>query len=64
MKLKVLKKFRDKNTKELYKVGDVIEADDARAEELLNHEAGLVEEVKVKVSKPKKTTKTKKSSKE
>ena len=64
MKLKVLKKFRDKNTKELYEVGVVIEADDARAEELLNHEAGLVEEVKVKVSKPKKTTKTKKSSKE
>lgn len=54
MKLKVLKKFRDKNTKELYKAGSVIEVDDERGEELLSHEAKLVEEVKAKKAPKKK----------
>ena len=60
MKLKVEKKFRDKNTKELYEVGQTIEVDDERAEELLSHKAGLVSEAKAK-KVAKKPTKKKSS---
>ena len=54
MKLKVLRRFRDKNTKELYEVGSVIEVEDERGEELLSHEAKLVSEVKAKKAPKKK----------
>ncbi len=54
MKLEIKKQFRDKVTKELYTVGDVIEFDEARAEELKAHPAALVEEVQEQAEKPKK----------
>ena len=54
MKLEIKKQFRDKVTKELYMVGDVIEFDEARAEELKAHPAELVEEVQEQAEKPKK----------
>lgn len=43
MKLKVLKKFRDKYTDKTYEVGSIIEPTDKRAEELLAVKGGLVE---------------------
>lgn len=49
MKLRIEKKFTDKNTGEQYNVGDVKEFDAARAKELLSDNRGLVsktEEVK------------------
>ena len=56
MKLEILKQFRDRETKELYKVGAVIEFDEARAEELIAHPAGLVKVVQEEktAEKPKK----------
>lgn len=48
MKLKVEKRFRDKITGELHQVGDTFEVEDARGEELLNHEMGIVSEVKAR----------------
>ena len=51
MKLKVVKKFRDKITGELHQVGDTFEVEDARGEELLNHEMGIVSEVKARERK-------------
>lgn len=43
MKLKVLKKFSDKNTSELYLEGTIIDVKEDRAKELLNHPLDLVE---------------------
>ena len=60
MKLEIKKQFRDRETKELYKVGAVIEFDEARAEELRAHPAGLVKEVQEQAEKPKKKTARKK----
>lgn len=48
MKLKVVKKFRDKITGELHQVGDTFEVEDERGEELLGHEMGIVSEVKAR----------------
>ena len=45
MKLKVLKVFNDKYTGQLYKINDVIEVNEERAKEILNHPLELVEEV-------------------
>lgn len=47
MKAKVLRKFKDKHTNEVYSVGDVITISKARFEEILTV-APLVEEVKTK----------------
>lgn len=46
MKLKVAVEFIDKYTKELYKVGTVIEVEDERGKELLADSRNLVREVK------------------
>ncbi len=56
MKLEILKQFRDRETKELYMVGDVREFDEARAEELIAHPTGLVKVVQEEkpAEKPKK----------
>jgi hypothetical protein len=51
MKLKVLKAFKDKETGEMRKVGEVIEVTDERGAELLNHPLELVAESK-EVKKP------------
>lgn len=45
MKLKILKKFTDKNTGELYTEGLIIDVKDKRGEELLAHPLELVEEI-------------------
>lgn len=55
MEVKVKKVFRDKNTGELYELGQVLSLEEARAEELLADKRKLVEKV------AKKTTKRKKS---
>ncbi len=55
MEVKVKKVFRDKNTGELYEVGQILSLEEARAEELLADKRKLVEKV------VKKTTKRKKS---
>ena len=57
MKLKVLRVFKDKETKELYKVGTEIEVSEERGAELLEHPMKLVEEVKVKAVRKKKSGK-------
>ena len=54
MKLKVEQIFRDKNTDKVYSIGDVIEVDEARGEELLANSLNLVSVVADE--KPKKTT--------
>ena len=46
IKLKVAVEFFDKYTKELYKVGTVIEVEDVRGKELLSDSRNLVIEVK------------------
>lgn len=46
MKLKVEIKFRDKISGELHDVGDIFEADEARAKELLSDKRKLVSKVK------------------
>ena len=53
MKLKVLKAFKDKETGEMRKVGEVIEVTDERGAELLGHPLKLVSESK-EVKKPRK----------
>ena len=55
MKLKVLRVFKDKETKELYKVGAEIEVSEERGAELLEHPMKLVEEVKTKAVRKKKS---------
>lgn len=59
MKIRVIKVFKDKKTRERYNVGDTIYFDDKRAEEAI--EKGLAEKVKTekKESKPKRTKKEK-----
>jgi hypothetical protein len=57
MKLKVLRVFKDKETKELYKVGAEIEVSEERGAELLKHPMKLVEEVKAKTVRKKKSGK-------
>lgn len=57
MKLKVLKGFKDKNTGEKYEAGFQIEVEDGRGEELLQHPMKLVEEVKAKAVRKKKSGK-------
>ena len=52
MKLKILKKFTDKNTGELYTEGLIIDVKDKRGEELLSHPLELVE----KIEEPKEET--------
>lgn len=46
MKVRVLKKFRDKVTKEIRKTGDVFEATEERVEEIMKKSKDLVEVVK------------------
>lgn len=59
MKIRVTKVFKDKKTRERYKVGDIIYLEKKRAEEAI--EKGLAEKVKTekKESKPKRTKKEK-----
>lgn len=58
--VKVLKEFRDKNTKELYKAGQEIEVSKKRFEEMNSTAFGiLVEEVKVEKQDPKEEIKKK-----
>lgn len=45
MKLKVLKRFSDKVTGELYEVGSIIEPTDERAAEMLAAKGDLVEKI-------------------
>lgn len=52
MKVKVLKKFRDKHTGEIYKRGDTITISKKRFAEILTV-APLVEEVKESTDEPK-----------
>lgn len=59
MKLTILRQFQDKNTAEIYKVGDVKEFEDARAEELLADPRGLVD----KYIEKKTTSRSKKAKK-
>ena len=57
--LRIEKVFKDKNTGELYQVGQIIEVSEARAKELLADARGLVSEVKENAkSAPKSTSKT------
>lgn len=64
MKIKVEKKFRDKNTGVLYEIGEVIDVTDDRGAELLGDTRKLVSEVTGETAKPKKTaTKTKTAAK-
>lgn len=56
MKLAILRQFQDKHTAEIYKVGDVKEFEDARAEELLADPRELVKK-HVEKKTGKKTTK-------
>ncbi len=70
MKLKIVRRFSDRLTGEAYSVGQVIDVDDARAEELLDHPLGVVElvanaepnaeDVTVEQTEPPKTKKTRK----
>ena len=55
MKLKVVKVFRDKDTKEMYSVGDVIECDEETAENRLK--LGLVERIETDNHPPKDNSK-------
>ena len=43
MKVKVLKKFIDKHTKELHEVGATLNIDEKRYKEIISVDAGLVE---------------------
>ena len=43
MQLRIVRRFSDRLTGEAYSVGQVIDVDDARAEELLDHPLGVVE---------------------
>lgn len=64
MKVKVIEKFRDKHTKKIHNVGDVLTISQARYDEILTV-GNFVEEIKEEPkAEPKKTTKkatTKKS---
>lgn len=53
VKLKVLLRFRDKYTDEIYNEGDVIEVNEKRAKELLLNHTQIVEVIEViKENKP------------
>ena len=58
MKVKVIERFRDKNTKKIHKVGDIITISQTRFDEILTV-GNFVEEIKEepKEAAPKKTTK-------
>lgn len=59
MKLKIEKKFVDKNTGELYRVGDVVEFSKARGDELLADTRNLVSLAETIDEQPKPTKATK-----
>lgn len=63
MELKIKKVFKDKFTNALYKVGDVIEFEPARAEELLKDNRNLVEAVEEEKAEKKPAGKAKKTKK-
>lgn len=63
MKLKVLKRFTDKNTSELYLEDMIIEVNAKRGAELLSHPLELVEEVIEESSTKEVKTTSKKSKK-
>lgn len=63
MQLKIKKVFKDKFTNALYKVGDVVEFEQARAEELLADNRNLVEAVEEEKAEKKPAGKAKKSKK-
>lgn len=63
MQLKIKKVFKDKFTNVLYKVGDVVEFEQARAEELLADNRNLVEAVEEEKAEKKPAGKAKKSKK-
>lgn len=57
MKVKVIERFRDKNTKKIHKVGDVLTISKERYDEILTV-GTFVEEIKEEPKvEPKKTTK-------
>lgn len=59
MKVRVIKSFRDKYTKKVYKADDIIEVSEERFDEILSVDK-LVEKV-TEVTEPKKAAKKKKS---
>lgn len=64
MKVKVLKVFRDKNTKKIYKAGQIIEVAKKRFEEINSTAFGvLVEEVQEGKQEPKAEPKKKSAKK-
>ena len=58
MKVKVIERFRDKNTKKIHKVGDILTISKERCDEILTV-GNFVEEIKEepKEEAPKKSTK-------
>lgn len=60
MKVRVLKEFRDRNTKELVNAGSLIDVDEKRFKEINSTKHGVLVE---KVKEEKKETKKEKSSK-
>ena len=46
MKYRVLKKFRDKITKEVYKVDRELELSDERVKEIMDKDSSLIEQIK------------------
>ena len=48
MELKVLKSFRDKDTKKVYEAGQVIKVSKQRGDEILKSPYGLAQEVSTK----------------
>lgn len=61
MKVRVLKEFRDRNTKELVNAGSFIDVDEKRLKEINSTKHGvLVEKVKEEKKEPKKEKSSKK----
>lgn len=53
MKIKVLKRFHDKETDKVYEIGEVVEVTDKRGAEIISHPLELAEKVGgVDVEKP------------
>lgn len=63
MKVKVIKKFIDKHTKKVHKVGDFLNIDEKRYEEIKSVDEGLVEVVVENATPTEKKKTTKKATK-
>lgn len=62
MKIKVINSFRDKNTKEIHQVGEVLEVSDERGAEIIsagNYAAQIDEPKQAETPEPKKGKKSK-----